>query len=42
VTVFPPGMSEDRQWHFIEHGIRDPKPHDFLEVARVLSGQSPR
>src|SRR5262245_3077298 len=39
VTVFPPGVSTDGQWHEIEHGHLDPKAHDFLQVARVLTGQ---
>lgn len=42
VTVFPPGVSTDGQWHYREHGILDPVAHDFLKVARVLSGDRVR
>lgn len=41
VGVFPPGTTDNGQWHYknLDPGKIDPQPHDFLQVARVLSGQ---
>jgi hypothetical protein len=37
VIVFPPALSADDKWHFVEDSKIDPTPHDFLQVARAIT-----
>jgi hypothetical protein len=36
-TVFPPDMSDDRQWHYRYDGTIGERTHTFYEIARAIS-----
>lgn len=39
-VLFPPSMCADRQWHEVDHGMRE-QTHDFGDVLAAISGAKP-